>query len=338
MTLNRPAMSLRTIAAVVLNWNQSRMTLDCVASLRTQTTPVDRIVVVDNGSKPDQWAVLADGLPAGVEVVRLAVNTGFAGGMNAGIAAAARAGAGAVWLVNNDAFPDPDCLTALVAALDADPTLAAVTPRLVGTDGEEQPAGGRFDATRGANEFLYATDLAEPVGAGGYWAVGTIPLFRADALAKAGGFDDRFFAYWEEVDLCLRLGRMGYRFRSVPQVQALHIGQVSSGGSPFGFYLYVRNWLRLLRRHVPRRTRGRLAVGFTRRILDNAGCFAAHGQDAKAHAAVQAVVASVLGETGKPRWLGRCPRAARYVAARPWKLVHALGWVERRLTPAGGVA
>ncbi|QEL15554.1 GT2 family glycosyltransferase [Limnoglobus roseus] len=307
------------------------MTRDCLATLRKSDRVCDHIVLVDNGSRPEEQAILRDGLAADVRLVQLPANRGFAGGMNAGIAEAGRLGADYVWIVNNDAFPEPDCLDALVAALEADATLAAVTPLVMGIDGLEQIAGGRFWEVEGRNEFLSAVDLQYPVGLGGYWAVGTVPLFRANALAHARGFDEGYFAYWEEVDLCLRLARLGYRFRAVPEVRALHIGQVSSNGSAILFYFYVRNWLRLLRRHCRPDVRNGNTVAFVRRILDSAGCFALHGQHAKARAAVEAIIAFIGREDGPPKWFGSSPRLADFIARHPWQLIRGLGWLERSL-------
>jgi GT2 family glycosyltransferase len=327
-----------TVAAVVLNWNQSGLTLDCLATLRKSARPVDYVVVVDNGSRPADRLALSNGLAAGVHLVQLPANRGFAGGMNAGLAEAHRLGAAYAWLVNNDAFPEPDCLGQLLAAMEADPTLAAVTPHLVGADGVPQPAGGRYDAATGRNEFLDTCQLAEPVGAGGYWAVATAPLLRVAPAVRAGGFDERFFAYWEEIDLCLRLGAAGYRFRSVPEAVAVHLGAASSGGSAFGYHLYLRNRFRLVRKHAPAGRRTAQVLGLCREYLDNAGCYTAHGQRDKARAAVAAVAAGLLNETGRPRWLTRFPRAAGFVARHPWQLAKAFDWLGRRLTPAGGVA
>lgn len=316
----------KTVAAVVLNWNQSAMTLDCLASLAKQERAIEHIIVVDNGSRPEQRSLLEEGMPAGLRYVPLPENLGFAGGMNAGVIEAASLGATYTWLMNNDAFPEPGCLTALVAALEADPTLAAVTPRLVGADNIEQPAGGQWQAQLGRTIYLSAEELSQPIGGAGYWAVGTAPLFRTDLFQKFGGFDEGFFAYGEEVDLCLRLGEAGYRFRSVPEVRAVHLGQGSSGGSeavgsPFADYLGVRNLFRQSRKHPPRERGQRLSLEMTARLLDNAGCYQIHGRTDKAKATIQGLIAVMFRESGKPRWYGRGDRVAGWLARHPWYLV-----------------
>ena len=224
-------MNLQSVktAAVVLNWNQSSMTLDCVQALRKQTRSIDLLIVVDNGSKPEQRAIL-DGLDNGVRRIQLQANRGFAGGMNAGIRAALESGVSYVWLMNNDAFPEPDCLAALVSAMETDATLGAVTPRIVRSDGSEEHAGGRYDFTTDSNTIFAALEFSKPDTDTGYWVNGPAPLVRAKALAAAGLFDERIFAYWEEIELCFRVAKCGFWFRAVPEVFVTHLGSVSTGG------------------------------------------------------------------------------------------------------------
>ena len=320
------------IAAVVLNWNQSALTLDCVATLRKSERLCDRIIVIDNGSRPEQLAILADVRTAtDVTYLPLATNRGFAGGMNAGIREAARLGADYVWLVNNDAFPEPNCLARLLAVMEADTSLACVTPRLLGTDGVEQPAGGRYDIATGENTFADNAMLAQPVGTDGFWAVATAPLFRTIALTKSKGFDERFFAYWEEVDLCLRLARCGYRFQAVPDVTVLHLGRASSGESNFAHYLYVRNQFWLLRKHLSGQAATMLRLA--RRHLDNAGCYEAHGQNLKAQAVLEAVYAGLRREQGRPRRYGTMPKTCAFLARHPWQIIRALDLLQRFIGP-----
>ncbi len=308
------------------------MTRDCITALRKSDRPCDTIILVDNGSRAEQRELLADCAAPDIRFVQLAENRGFAGGMNAGIAEAIRLQSDYVWLVNNDAFPEPNCLDGLLAAMQADTTLACVTPRLVGPQGEIQPAGGQYHVAEGTNDFLDNAALQQPVGHGGYWAVATAPLFRAVALKVANGFDERFFAYWEEVDLCLRLARHGYRFRAVPEVTAFHLGRASSAGSNFAHYLFVRNQFWLFRKHA---TRGRSLLKLIQRHLDNAGCYAAHGDTAKAQTVVEAVVAGLRRERGRPRGYGTMPTTGKFLAHHPWQLIRILGRLER--SPKGEI-
>jgi len=203
--------------------------------------------------------------------------------------------------------------------------LACVSPRLIGLDGIEQPAGGRWLPDAGRTEFLSSSDLSIPVGRNGYWAVGTAPLFRASAFYEAKGFDEGFFAYGEEVDLCLRLGNLGYRFRAVPEATVVHFGQGSSGGnstggSPFADYLGVRNLFRQVWKHPPRTRRFQLLLRMAARTLDAAGCYWLHGQTAKARATVQGLFAVLVCEYGKPRCYGRANQLAEWVCRHPWSL------------------
>src|SRR5262249_33842661 len=173
--MNRP-----TVFAAILNWNGARNTLRCVEHLTAQKYSSVNVVVIDNGSGAAELNVLRGGIPADCDVIDLPRNRGFAGGMNVGIRAAVR-GYDFIWMLNNDAFPDPDCLGHLVRALESDDRLAAVTPLLYERDGREQHAGGMVNWATGENTLLSAAQMAESVQFG-YWLTGTAPLFRTTAL------------------------------------------------------------------------------------------------------------------------------------------------------------
>lgn len=312
-------------AAVVLNWNQSKMTLDCVATLRKQNRQVDILIVVDNGSRSEERRIL-DGLDKDVRFVQLAANCGFAGGMNRGIEEALELNADYIWLMNNDAFPDPNCLSRLIDALAEDSTLAAVTPRLVGKDGFEQHAGGRYNFDTAENELFSSSDLLDAVGNGGYWLTGTAPLFRADVLRQLRGFDERFFAYWEDIDLFFRVAAAGYQFRAVPEVHVDHLGSASSGGEggPFVFYMLTRNHVMLLEKHVKGGLKLAMRLYIVREILNDAGRYTIHKRLDRATALVQSLVAIMLREHGVPKYYSRFKTIAAFIAKHPWWIIRGI--------------
>jgi len=331
-----------TTTAVVLNWNQAALTLKCVACLRQQVDVRCRIVLVDNGSRPEEQALLRDGLAADVQLVQLPANRGFAGGMNVGIAEAMRAKADYVWLVNDDAFSEQDCLARLLTMLETDPCMVAVGPKLVGTDGEEQHAGGRFDPMTSRSDCVLSEEFPADGGGENFWVIGTAPLFRLAPLLEVGGFDERYFAYMEEIDLCLRLGGRGGRFGVVPSARVTHLGHASTGGGfpPFALYLHTRNQLRLCRSHMIGGRNIGYTVSYIRGCLDHAGCFVANGQPDRGRAVVQALFAILSGETGAPKWFNRMPQLADFLARHPWQIIRALDLLQRFIgpKPAKGVS
>jgi hypothetical protein len=218
------------VAAVVPNWNGRRWLPGCLASLAAQTRPADEIVVVDNGSTDGSVAWLREHWPQ-VRVVALPQNTGFAGGANAGIAAAADADALA--LVNTDVELAPDWLARTVAVLEHDARCASVATKMV----DLEDPGVLYDT----GDILRRDGVCEQRGRfrrdDGRWdepgevfaACAGAALYRRAPVVQAGAFDARFFAYLEDVDLGLKLRLAGWTCRYEPVV-ARHAGSGSSEG------------------------------------------------------------------------------------------------------------
>lgn len=312
---------------VTLNWNQSSHTCACVDHVHAQTVQAN-IIVIDNGSREGNRVVLRSKLPAGCELIELVSNTGFAVGMNVGLNHARRRKAEYVWLLNNDAFPEPDCLKRLVAALDRDPHLAAVTPALVSPDGTEQHAGATLDWLGLKLSMVYASQLPDSPGPN-YWLTGTALLVRSSALRRVGPFDARFFAYWEDVDLSLRLTRAGLRFQVVPEARCVHLGNASTQGalSPFRAFLDTRNRLLLCRKHLRGVRLLASVLAVIRERLYRAALTVEDGDRASAVAMVEGLVAGCLGERCRPKLLGKLPAwFTRLVLRYPWRV---MVWLDR---------
>lgn len=146
MVLNTPPMpanesSQRKTSIVILNWNQPELTRRCLGSVAALISADFDVLVIDNGSTLDNFGLLQEICHGRCRLLRLEHNHGFAGGMNFGIQDAVRHGFEFVWLLNNDAFPEPDSLSYLVQAMERESQLAAATPRIYGSDGLEQHAG-----------------------------------------------------------------------------------------------------------------------------------------------------------------------------------------------------
>ena len=339
------ALAARPIVhAVVLNWNQPALTLECVRHLGSLAPAgLGPVLVVDNGSTPENLAALSGGLPDGVELLRSGRNLGFAGGMNVGIARALGAGAGAVWLLNNDAFPRPGCLEALAEALAADATLAAVTPALFYPDGGRQAVGGRFALGSPAVAPLFAGQVPRGAEAGVY-VTGAAPLVRAESLKRAGLFDERFFAYWEEVDLCARFARLGLGVGDVPEAECVHYEGATSGGarSVFAEYLTARNPYLLAYKHLPPRRAAAAATRLSLEIADRAVELRPF-YPAVGGAMLAGVLAGLRRRFGPPPPTAAldAPRLRRALYWKPWRTTPLVRWVGARarvgyLPPAGG--
>jgi GT2 family glycosyltransferase len=217
------------VATIVLNWNRWRRTLDCLRSLEAQDYPASTTIVVDNGSDDDSLErLVADSgdftlLPTGR-------NLGYAGGNNAGIRHALAAGADYVWVLNNDTRVQPDALSELVRAAESDPRTGVVVSRQLEAGTSEQlPSAYRLQGDVGAAIRLRSeaseashiengrarTEMVRCDGcdAGVHAAdivEGPSMLIRREAIEQAGSFDERYFHYYEDTDLMLRIRRAGW--------------------------------------------------------------------------------------------------------------------------------
>ncbi len=293
------------IGTVIVTWNQTGLTQDCLASL--EAAGVVDVWVVDNGSEPPAGPALAERFPA-ARLLRLERNTGFAGGSNAGARAALEAGCDALFLLNNDALLAPGTLAALAAALEGDAGLAAVSPMVCYADrpGVIQSVGLAVDPDSGRTRSLGEgeTDRGQHSRPAGRAALfGCAMLVRRTAWEQVGPFWVPFFSYAEEVDWCLRAARRGWRLAYVPGPPVLHRASRSlDGDSPLRAYLIARNRRYLSRRNGARGLRG--ALGLARALAADART-AAHylrrGRPANARALALGWWDALLGRTGNRR-------------------------------------
>jgi GT2 family glycosyltransferase len=241
-------------AVVIPNYNGERWLPAALESVAAQTPAPAEVLVVDDGSTDGSLALLAGRFPA-VRVLALGANGGFARTANAGIRAVE---AEAVALVNTDVVLAPDWLERTVAALDAAPGAASVATKLVDLDDPSL----LYDA----GDVLRRDGVCEQRGRferddGGYDEPGEVfsacagaALYRRSAVLAAGGFEERFGTYLEDVDLGLRLRLAGWGCRWEPRAVARHAGGGSSGALPHGPGAWVeRNTLLLLARTFPPR-------------------------------------------------------------------------------------
>jgi N-acetylglucosaminyl-diphospho-decaprenol L-rhamnosyltransferase len=247
--------ALPDVDVILLELDGGALLDACLASLAAQTHAPRRVIVLDNGSRQPVRA------RPGLEVVRSETNLGFTGGVNA---AFARVTAPFVALINNDVVLDRDWLATVAAAM-RDPRVAAVQTILRRDDATIDGAGIDIaDGTirqRGSGRPLGAIgkaangsatngSAAEGSGATDAWGVSaTAALYRVAALGERV-FDPRFFAYYEDVELCARLHAAGWRTLVLPVAKATHRG--SQSASRLGrraTYLRTRNRYYVARLH-----------------------------------------------------------------------------------------
>lgn len=242
------------VAAILVNWRAADMTVDAVRSLLKQTRVPDSIIVVDNGSGDNSDVRIADALRGEprAQVLAHPDNRGFGSGCNLGISAAFANGSTYAWLINNDAEPDAECLSALLdEAAGSGIDCGAIGSLQVDPTGVTEPHFGSwmrpFALTCGHVESQ--NDLGHEFA----WCTAASLLLSIDALRKVGGFDEKFFMYWEDADLAIRLRRAGYQIRCAANAQVAHTAGTSSAKIPTQRYAWHLDSQSLfLRKHHPR--------------------------------------------------------------------------------------
>lgn len=304
------------VLAVVLNWNGQDLTSQCLEHLRRQNYPALDLLVVDNGSTDRSLENLKEGGLREHEILSLNTNLGFSGGMNQGIRKAQADNYAYVWLLNNDAFPDPDCLSALVRLLDQNPMTGMVTPRLVGADGLDQHVGGRLQANGCDNDWVFA-DEPFPTG---IWITGTAPLVRVSCLNEVGVLDEKFFAYWEDVDLSFRCLLAGWELKCEPSARCVHLGGSSSEGlqSQFCYHMAIRNAGMFSCKHLPWTSRPGYLLQFLAHVVDRAALEDLCGRTAVASAMIGGFTALLRGASGRPTSLITYPWLERAFLKHWW--------------------
>jgi GT2 family glycosyltransferase len=256
---NRPTHPrIGRVAIVVPNWNGAARLRPCVRSLAAQDRGDLEIIVVENGSTDESMAVLdemvAEVAPVTLTVLRNDTNLGFAGGVNRGIRHAMDFGFDAIALFNNDAVADRRWLGHLVSELDARADAGIATGRLLMADGATVDSTGDFYTTWGLAFPRDRDQPAEVVRPSGYVfaASGGASLFRTALFRDIGLFDEKFFAYFEDVDFSFRAQLAGHRVFYTADAVAYHDqGATSRSMSGFGTTQFFRNLPMVLVKDVP---------------------------------------------------------------------------------------
>jgi len=219
------------VAVVIPSWNCLGDLTECVRSVRAEAGGELELLVVDNGS--------SDGTPAfleaeGIEHVALPRNRGFARAVNLGVA---RTSSPLVMVLNADTVVEPGSLRRLTDALSADPSLGGVQPLILQLDGaQERDPDDPGAIVYSLGQALTVDGRGREVGAGDrrgsaaaerreiFGVCGAACLLRRELFRELGGYDERYFAFCEDVDLNVRGRVAGWRFELVPSAVVWHAG------------------------------------------------------------------------------------------------------------------
>jgi len=233
-------MSPLEISVIIVSFNTRDLLRDCLLdAMRALKGFRHEIIVVDNDSHDGSVSMVEQEFPQ-VELIKGKVNLGFAGANNL---AYHKERGEFILLLNSDAFIKEDGLSKAMAKMKTHRDIGLLGAKLVGEKGEWQPSARTFPSVRN-DFFIYSglsarhpespvfgkpdlTYLSQEEDIYCDWVPGAFALIRKEALGETI-FDERFFLYSEEVDLCLRLRRQGWKILYTPEVEVLHIGGSST--------------------------------------------------------------------------------------------------------------
>lgn len=298
------------LSIVVLSWNTCELTRACLASLFGQDHGVRlEVIVVDNGSKDGSAEMVAADFPQ-AKLLRNGVNEGFARANNQGFRVAT---APLFLALNSDTEVRPRTLRTLVDFLRGYPEYGACAPRLSNPDGSVQRACMRFPTI--AAGFLYDSWFERRFGRGkavrryfmedfdhvGDADVDQPPgacfMVRRELFERLGGFDERLWLFFNDVDLCRRLRDLGHKVRYLARVEVLHHGGKSTAQYRDFTGEWIVNRIRYHRKHLGRRGAWAVKAWMLMRALEESARVrkAAHGAERKAGlAAIRKVVRRAL--------------------------------------------
>jgi N-acetylglucosaminyl-diphospho-decaprenol L-rhamnosyltransferase len=235
----------RAWAAVVVNFEPGPLLTECVRSVLADTSAGEvELVVVDNGSHDGSIETLQTAFPE-VHVISSPGNVGYARAANLGIAATR---APVVAVLNPDLTMEPGTAKAMRACFDDEPRLGAAGPRIRNVDGSDYPSArkspsvpvavghGLFGLWWPANPFTARyreldADPAQPRSVD--WVSGAAIWLRRAALDAVGGWDERYFMYMEDLDLCRRIRGAGFEVAYEPAGGVIHVQGASTSQHPY---------------------------------------------------------------------------------------------------------
>ena len=240
------------VTIIILNWNGISDTLECLQSVAELEYPEVQVIVVDNGSTDGSPSRIRERYPS-VTLLQAGMNLGFTGGNNLGMRKALEMGADYLWLLNNDTVFERDTLKNLVEVTRKSPEVWLASPIIFFHDAPEQVQfrGSYIDWKKRRIVKLEGGESAPSNGDNvSLW--GTALLIRRAAVERVGYLNDKYFAYHEDEEYCMRVAQAGYRCVVVPEARIFHKNSRSTGSNdaPMQVFLRSRNLFFLWMDHL----------------------------------------------------------------------------------------
>lgn len=235
------------VAIIVLNYNGKACLSRALESLHALDYEAKRIIVVDNHSQDGSFEIAKKSFPACI-FLHNAMNIGFAAGMNVGIREAFRLNAKYIWLFNNDASADVSTLAELVRFCESKESVGAVSPIVVHSQGKIWFSGGKISYLRMRASHDAGVKDALPYQS--EYLSGCALFAPSTTLKSVGLLDERYFLYYEDADLSVRIRKTGRELFVIPSARVSHSEQ-SEGNNPEKVYHLVLSGLHFFNNHTP---------------------------------------------------------------------------------------
>jgi GT2 family glycosyltransferase len=242
---------VQSIQVVIVNWERSHDTIECIQSVMQSHGVAVSILVVDNGSRDDSVDRIKHKCPE-AELILLPTNLGFAGGYNAGIEYFLASDAEYIFMLNNDTVIFPDTIHTLVVAMQE---YDVTVPKILFHDSPSQvwAAGARWRSFPPSVVMIGYERRDRPkynVPRPLDYATGCALMLKRQVIESVGDFDLDYQNYQEDYDLCYRIRAAGFRIGYVPTASLLHKVSMTLGeGSPQKWRLLGRNTVLFYRKH-----------------------------------------------------------------------------------------
>ncbi|MBN1593226.1 MAG: glycosyltransferase [Candidatus Coatesbacteria bacterium] len=273
--LNRVAEERPLVSIIIVNWNVKELLISCIESIRETAKSIrHEIIVVDNNSHDGSVDALAEGFPD-VKVIKNLRNAGFAVANNV---AARRALGRYICFLNPDTIIHEGALQAMIDALESDDKIGLVGPKLLNEDGSLQPSARNFltNLNLMMSHLMFKPIFSQRIRSKLVyedwdhnetrevdWLVGACLMLRRTVLEEIGPFDEGYFMFHEDTDLCYRTKKAGYKVFFVHDAEVVHFGGRSceQRWGDFTVLKYLASKHIFIRKHY-----GRFAL-FTHRAL-----------------------------------------------------------------------
>jgi GT2 family glycosyltransferase len=259
---------MNRVAVIVLNYKGISDTVSCLAALREQTYTDFKVIAIENGSRDtsvDEFKKLEDRYGDRLQTLYNQKNLGFAGGVNTGIRWSLERQYEYIVLLNNDAIPDKEWLGHLVKTADSKKEFGIVTSLLLHEDGKTIDSTGEWYSKWGLPYPRNRDEAVDITPASGevFGATGGASLYRVSMLKEIGLFDERFFAYYEDVDISFRAQLAGWKVYYESKAIAYHKqGATSSKMGGFTIYQAFKNLPLVYVKNVPKGLLSHIGIRF----------------------------------------------------------------------------